>query len=150
MPLTAKGYTENTIRGLNLGADEYLVKPIVKREFLARVRSMVRRAKPPGEVPVEYRDSVISLDLLTHDASCRGETVHMWPTEYRLLAYLALNHNCVLSHQELLDKVWGNDGGSLDSLKWHVSSLREKLEADPKKPSIIVTFPMVGYRYASP
>ena len=68
-------------------------------------------AKPPGEVPVEYRDSVISLDLLTHDASCRGETVHMWPTEYRLLAYLALNHNCVLSHQELLDKVWGNDRG---------------------------------------
>ena len=72
---------------------------------------MVMRAKPAGEVPVEYHDSVISLDLLTHDASCRGETKHMWPTEYRLLAYLALNHNRVLSHQELLDKVWGNDGG---------------------------------------
>ena len=111
---------------------------------------MVRRAKPPGEVPVEYRDSVISLGLLTHDASCRGETVHMQPTEYRLLAYLALNHNCVLSHQELLDKVWGNDGGSLDSLKWHVSARREKLETDPKKPSIIVTFPRVGYRYVRP
>ena len=111
---------------------------------------MVRRAKPPGEVPVEYRDSVISLDLLTHDVSCSGETVHMRPTEYRLLAYLALTHNCVLSHQELLDKVWGNDGGSLDSLKWHVSALREKLEADPKKPSIIVTFPRGGYRYVRP
>ena len=81
LALTAIGDTENTIRGLDLAADEYLVKPIVKREFLARVRSMVRRAKPPGEVPVEYRDSVISLDLLTHDASCRGETVYMWPTE---------------------------------------------------------------------
>ena len=75
------GDTENTIRGLAPGADEYLVKPIVKREFLARVRSMARRSKPPGEVPVEYRDSVISLDLLTHDASCRGETLHMRPTE---------------------------------------------------------------------
>ena len=135
------GDTENTIRGLELGADESLVKPIVKREFLARVRSMVRRAKPAREVPVEYRDSVISLGLLTHDASCRGQTVHMRPIEYRLLAYLALNHNRVSSHQELLDKVWGNDGGSLDSLKWQVSALREKLEADPKKPSIIVTFP---------
>jgi len=112
--------------------------------------SSPRRAKPPGEVPVEYRDSVISLDLLTHDARFRGETVHIRPTEYRLLAYLALNHNRVLSHQELLDKVWGNDGGSLDSLKWHVSALREKLETDPKKPSIIVTFPRVGYRYVRP
>ena len=145
------GDTENSIRGLNLRAEEYLIKLIVKREFAARVRSMVRRAKPLGEVPVEYRDSVISLDLLTHDASCRGETVHIRPTEYRLLAYLALNHNRVLSHQELLDKVWGNDGGgSLDSLKWHVSALREELETDPKKPSIIVTFPRVGYRYVRP
>ena len=105
MPLTAIGDTGNTIRGLALGADEYLVKPIVKREFAARVRSMVRRAKPLGEVPVEYRDSVISLDLLTHDASFRGEAVHMRPIGYRLLAYLALNDNRVLNHQELLDKV---------------------------------------------
>ena len=74
----------------------------------------------------------------------------MRPTECRLLAYLALNHSRVLSHQELLDKVWGNDGGSLDSLKWHLSALRGKLETDPKKPSIIVTFPMVGYRYVRP
>ena len=81
MAVTALDDTENTIRGLDLAADEYLVKSIVKREFLARLRSMVRRAKPPGEVPVEYRDSVISLDLLTHDASCKGETVHMRPTK---------------------------------------------------------------------
>ena len=71
------GDTESTIRGLDLGDDEYLVKPIVKREFLVRVGSMVRRAKPPGEVPLEYRDSVISLDLLTYDSSLKGETVHI-------------------------------------------------------------------------
>lgn len=74
----------------------------------------------------------------------------MRPTECRLLAYLSLNNNRVLSHQELVDKVWGNDGGSLDSLKWHVPALREKLETDPKKPSIIVTFPRVSYRYVRP
>ena len=92
----------------------------------------------------------MSLDLLTHDASCRDETVHIRPTEYRLLAYLALNHNRVLSHQELLDKVWGNEEESLGSLKWHVSALREKLETNPKKPSIIVTFSMVSYLYVRP
>ena len=87
---------------------------------------------------------------MTHDTSFRGETVHIRPTEYGLLAYLALNHNRVLNHQELQDKAWGNDGGSLDSVKWHVSALREKLEAGPKKASIIVTFPRVGYRYIRP
>ena len=150
LAFTAMGDTESTIRGLELGADEYLVKPVPKREFLARVRSMVRRATPPSEVPVEYQDSVIVLNLLTHDASCRGKQIHMRPTEYRLLTYLALNRDRVLRHQELLDNVWGDQGGSLDSLKWHVSALRDKIEADPKKPTIIVTFPRVGYRYVQP
>ena len=150
LALTAMGDTVNIVRGLELGADEYLIKPVVKREFLARVRSMLRRANPPGEVPVEYQDSVITLGLLTHDTSCRGEPIHMRPTEYRLLTYLALNSDRVLSHQELLDNVWGDGGGSMDSLKWHVSALREKIETDPKKPSIIVTFPKVGYRYVRP
>ncbi|NQW22953.1 MAG: response regulator transcription factor [SAR202 cluster bacterium] len=150
LALTAMGDTENTVRGLEIGADEYLVKPVAKREFLARVRSLVRRAKPPGEVPVRYQDTVVMLDLLTHDASCRGESIHMRPTEYRLLTYLTLNKDRVLSHQELLDNVWGDQGGSLDSLKWHISALREKIESDPKKPSIIVTFPRVGYRYILP
>jgi len=150
LALTAFGDTDNTVRGFDVGADEYLVKPIPKREFLARVRSLVRRAAPPKEVPVEYQDSVISLDLLTHDASCRGEQIHMRPTEYRLLTYLALNADRVLHHQELLDNVWGDQGGSLDSLKWHISALRDKIEADSKKPSIIVTYPRVGYRYVRP
>lgn len=150
LALTAMGDTENTVRGLELGADEYLVKPVAKREFLARVRSMVRRATPPGEVPVNYRDPVLTLDLLTHAASCRGETIHMRPTEYRLLTFLALNGDRVLNHQELLDKVWGDQGGSLDSLKWHVSVLRDKIEVNPKRPSIIITYPRVGYRYIRP
>ena len=150
LAFTAMGDTDNTVRGLELGADDYIVKPIPKREFLARVRSIVRRATPPDEVPVEYRDSVVVLNLLTHDASCRGESIHMRPTEYRLLTYLALNSDRVLRHQELLDNVWGDQGGSLDSLKWHISALRDKIEVDPKKPSIIVTFPRVGYRYLRP
>jgi len=100
LALTAMGDTENTVRGLELGADEYLVKPVVKREFLARVRSFIRRAKPPSDFPVNYQDPVISLDLLTREANFRGEVVHMRPTEYRLLSYLALNCDRVLSHQD--------------------------------------------------
>ena len=80
LALIAMADTENTFRGLDFADDEYLVKPIVKREFVARVHSMVRRVKPTGEVPVEYRNSVISLDLLTHDTSFRGKAVHMRPT----------------------------------------------------------------------
>ena len=140
LAFTAMGDTENTVRGLELGADDYLIKPVPKRVFLARVRSLLRRSNPPGDVPVEYVDSVISLDLLTHDARCRGEAIHMRPTEFRLLTYMALNSDRILSHQELLDHVWDAQGGSLDSLKWHVSALRDKIEADPKKPSIIVTY----------
>ena len=144
------GDTENTIRGLEIGADEYLTKPVAKREFLARVRTMLRRAKAPDDAPIEYQDTVIALDLLTHSARCRGEEIQMRPTEFRLLTYLALNHERVLSPQQLLDNVWGSERGSLDSLKWHVSALREKLEPDQKKPKIIVTFPRVGYRYIRP
>ncbi|MBC8279661.1 MAG: response regulator transcription factor [Chloroflexi bacterium] len=150
LALTAMGDTENTVRGLEIGADEYLTKPVAKREFLARVQSMLRRAKAPDDAPIEYQDTVICLDLLTHNASCRGEEVQMRPTEFRLLTYLALNHDRVLSHQELLDNVWGSERGSLDSLKWHVSALREKLEPDQKKPIMIVTFPRIGYRYMRP
>ena len=117
---------------------------------MARVRSVVRQADPAREVRVEYCYPMISLGLLTHDASCRGEVVHMRPTECRLLTNLALNDNRVLSHQELLDKVWGNDVRSLDSLKWHVPALREKLETDPKKPNIIVTFPRMGHHNVRP
>ena len=147
LALTAFGDTENTVRGLELGADDYLVKPIPKREFLARVRSMVRRSAPTGDVPVEYKDSAIEMDLLTHEASCRGVPIKMRPTEYRLLTYLVLNSDRVLNHQELLDKVWGDSGGSLDSLKWHIAALRDKIEIDPKSPRVIVTYPRVGYRY---
>ena len=97
---------------------------------------------------MEYIDSVISLDLLTPDASCRGEAIHMRPTEFRLLSYLAFNNDRILSHQELLDHVWGAQGGSLDSLKWHISALRDKLETDSKKQmDIVIALQKRAYEY---
>lgn len=149
LAFTALGSEEHTIRGLELGADEYLVKPVRKREFIARVSSLLRRATPPEEVPARYSDDQLSLNLLTHEASIRGLTLNLRPTEFRLISYLALNNDRVIEHQELLDRVWGDQAGSLDSLKWYISSLRTKIEDDTRNPSVIVTYPRVGYRYIS-
>ena len=132
--------------GFDLGADEYLVKPISKRVFLARVRSMLRRAVPDEELALKYEDNILTLDFQSHDTQVKGESLRLRPTEFKLLVFLVQNSDRVLSHQELLDRVWGDQQGSLDSLKWYVSSLRYKIEDNPRKPQFIVTFPRVGYR----
>ena len=147
LALTALSGEENTIRGLELGADEYLVKPVPKREFLARVSSLLRRAAPPEAAPARYADDQLSLNFLTHEASIRGLPLNLRPTEFRLISYLALNNDRVIEHQELLERVWGDQAGSLDSLKWYISSLRTKIEDDTRNPSVILTYPRVGYRY---
>ena len=150
MVLTGMGNEEHILRGLELGADEYLVKPVARRIFLARVSSIMRRAVPPEEVTQGYSDTTLTLDFRTHEVQVRGRSLHLRPIEFRLLACLAQNSDRVVSQEEILDRVWGDLGGSLDSLKWHISSLREKVEEDPQSPRHIVTVPRVGYRYLSP
>jgi DNA-binding response OmpR family regulator len=148
--LTALGSEEHLVRGLELGADEYLVKPVSKREFLARVNSLLRRAAPPKDLAATYSDSYLTLDFLTHEARILGQSLSLRPTEFRLLGFLAQNKHRVVSHEELLEGVWGDGRGSLDSLKWYISSLRDKVEQDARNPTVIRTFPRVGYRYCPP
>lgn len=150
LALTALGEEEHLIRGLELGADEYLVKPIKKREFLARVRTLLRRAEPPSDATMNYSDDFLSLNILTHEQTVLGKKMQLRPTEFRLLTFLALNNDRVVSHQELLDRVWNDSGGSLDSLKWYVSSLRTKIDDQSTGAKVIVTVPRVGYRYRVP
>ena len=150
MVLSGMGNEEHILRGLELGADEYLVKPVTRRVFLARVGSILRRAVPPEEVTQGYADTTLTLDFRTHEVHVRGQARHLRPVEFRLLACLAQNCDRVVSQDEILHSVWGDVGGSLDSLKWHISSLREKIEEDPHSPSLIVTVPRVGYRYLPP
>ena len=147
LALTRLGGDEDVIHGLELGADEYLPKPISKRIFLVRVRSMLRRAETPEEMPSDYADECLSLNFLTHDAQIHGESLSLRPTEFRLLSFLARNNHRVVSHEEFLDQVWGGEGGSLDSLKWYISSLRHKLHENREDSRLILTFPKVGYRY---
>ena len=148
--LTAFDSEEYIIRGLGLGADGYLVKPLSRRVLLARVRAVLRRAEAPEEVPSTYSDSSLSMNYLTHEAHVRGQPVSLRPTEFRLLAYFCQNPDRVVGHQELLTRVWGEQAGSQDSLKWYVRSLREKIEEEPGDPQLIVNVPGVGYRYRRP
>lgn len=147
LALTGLNSDEHMIHGLEVGADGYLTKPISRRMFLVRVRSILRRATAAKQTPSSYSDRCLTLDVANHDAQLHGETLNLRPTEFRLLAYLARNSDRVLGHQDLLDRVWGEEGGSLDSLKWYISSLRAKMEAKAKSHRNIVTFPRVGYRY---
>lgn len=147
MALTRLDDDEDVMHGLRLGADEYLAKPISKRMFLVRVRTIVRRAVTPDAIPTDYADPCLSLSFLTHDAQLHGEALSLRPLEFLLLSYLARNNDRVVSHEEILDHVWGVEEGSKDNLRWFIASLRQKLDEISKNSQLIVTFPKVGYRY---
>lgn len=146
--LSARGQEVDKVRALQLGADDYLVKPIGRKEFLARVAAALRRAKmTPVDLEHNYADGDISLDFRKHEVYVRGAPVTLTPIEYRLLAYFVQNTDQVVTLQQLWDRVWGWDAGSLDSVKWHISYLRKKIEEDPENPRLILTVRGVGYRY---
>ena len=148
--LTALNSEEDVVRALELGADEYVVKPMRMLEFRARVDGLVRRADPPGPAASNYSDQFLSFNILTREASILGEPLRLRPTEFRLLTYLAFNRNRVVRQQELLDRVWNDSNASLDSLKWYVSSIRSKIRQIFTGARVIVTVSRVGYRYDPP
>ena len=163
LALTALEGEDLMVRGLNLGADEYLVKPVTKKVFLARIRSLLRRVPLPAQVPPStqytmaptgsshtYSDDILELNFLTHEVRISGEPVPLGPLEDRLLAFLVGNRNRVVSFQELLDRVWPEGRGSRDGLKSQILSLRRKVEDDPQNPQLIITVLRSGYRYRPP
>jgi DNA-binding response OmpR family regulator len=146
--LTAKSQELDKVRGLNLGADEYLVKPLGRQELLARVSAILRRAHmSPDESSNIYTDKVLTLDFAKHETFVRGQKVSLTATEYRILAYMVKHPDQVLTQQQLWDRIWGWNEGSLDSVKWHMACLRKKIEEFPDKPQLIVTVRGAGYRY---
>lgn len=151
--LSNAGSEKLKIEALDLGADDYLVMPFSMGEFLARVRSALRRW-------ATYRDSepkkshLISSAALLIDSDARqvtvnGSDVHLTPTEYELLYYLAINEGRVITHRELLQAVWGPEyGDEREYLRVFISQLRRKIEADSLHPQHILTEPGVGYRFS--
>ncbi|MBI4305106.1 MAG: response regulator transcription factor [Chloroflexi bacterium] len=149
--LTAYGAEEDRVKGLEAGADDYIVKPFGKNELAARVGAALRRASlPPGKTTqAVYSDGEIIIDHSAHTVVVRGTPISLSPLEYKLLVALVRNAGQVLSQERLLDVVWGQDAleVSPESVRLYVSYLRNKIEQDPKHPRLITTVRQFGYRY---
>jgi len=150
--LTAKGAEEERVAGLDLGADDYLVKPFSPRELVARVRALLRRARAetePQRSRVEYGPLVI--DLAGHKVFLNDEEIELTASEYKLLTTLSRYPGRVYSRMELVEKVLGYDfEGYERAIDSHVKNLRAKLDDDPKEPTFIHTVFGVGYRFEAP
>ena len=150
--LTAKGAEEDKVRGLRLGADDYVTKPFSAQELLARVEAVLRRARgPEGERPATIVVGDLSIDPQRKQVTVAGRDVRLSPTEYRLLWCLAANAGALLSRDELLTQVWGKAyKGEDEILRVTLWRLRQKLADDPAAPRYIVTRPGLGYMLVAP
>lgn len=141
--LTARDAVADRVRGLDLGADDYLVKPFDVSEFLARVRALLRREKPQKSSLMRFRG--IELDAVGKSVSIRGELTHLTPKEFSLLEALMRNRGRILSRETIVDSIWSEDESLYSTVNYHVMSLRKKVDADGE-PSIIETVHGFGYR----
>ena len=131
---------------LDAGADDYLVKPFAMQELLARMRAVGRRAHAPNAQPT-LRFGALEIDL-SHEVVRLGEPVHLTPTERRLLRVFATNPGKLLTHNWLLQQVWGPGyAGESDLLRVYVQQLRRKIRDEPARPLYITTEPGLGYRW---
>jgi DNA-binding response OmpR family regulator len=144
--LTAKGTVEDRVIGLELGADDYLVKPFSPRELVARVRALLRRAGGEEKPTIDLGDIVI--DTAGHKVFEKGAPIDMTASEYKLLVTLASSPGRVFTRAELVRKVLGYDfAGYERSIDSHVKNLRAKLGDDPKTPKWLFTVHGIGYRF---
>jgi two-component system KDP operon response regulator KdpE len=148
--LTAKGEEEDRIRGLELGADDYITKPFSPRELVSRVKAVLRRTETPatsthGLIVVDDR---LKLDFDRREVWVEGQLVKLRPTEYRLLYHLVQNAGWVITHDQLLAKVWGYEyRDEPHYVRLYINYLRQKIEKDPANPQYILTERGVGYRF---
>lgn len=150
--LTARDDEADKVRGLELGADDYLTKPFGTQELRARIEAVLRRVRwsPQATDLPKYEQGILHVDFQRRRVLVREEEVHLTPTEYDLLRVLIHNAGSVMSHAELLSHVWGDEyRNDLAILRVNISRLRQKLEEDPREPHTIVTVPGVGYTLAS-
>ena len=145
---SAVGSDEAKVRGLRLGADDYVVKPVSAAELLARVEAVLRRSSATQpDVRRVYREPGLTIDFERQAVLRHGEPIPMTPKEYRLLVYLVQRPGRLQTPGELLEGVWGSQHYAEESVKWHIANLRRKVEDDPAVPRRIVTVWGVGYRY---
>lgn len=148
--LTAKGEEIDRVIGLEVGADDYLVKPFSLRELTARIRALLRRSKPndaeSGNVEIHQYDDLV-MNLTEHKVSVKGKLVELSPKEFKILAMLMSSPNKVFSREDLLEQVWGLDFyGDTKTVDVHIRWLREKIESDASNPKYVQTVRGFGYR----
>lgn len=149
--LTGKHNTEGDIvRGLDYGADDYLIKPVGNKELIARTRAVLRRTESPsyGVGKTTYSDNLLTVDVAERKITIGGERVRLTPTEFRLFTFLVENAGRVLTHKQLLERVWGWEYvDDIDHVRIYIWHLRQKIEPDPAQPRYIMTEPGVGYYF---
>jgi two-component system KDP operon response regulator KdpE len=147
--LSAHDSEAEKVAALDAGADDYLTKPFGVDELLARVRVALRHSsKASGMKTSAITVGSLAIDLANHLVTRNGEMVKLTATEYKLLAYLAGNAGRVLTHQAILNQVWGYaEGSQMEYLRVYIRQLRQKLEENPRNPQLILTESGVGYRF---
>ena len=148
--LTVKAEEEDKVRGLELGADDYVTKPFSPRELMSRVGASLRRADMPAPVQktLTVIDQDLAVDFQRRVVLVRGQPVKLRPTEYRLLYHLVNNAGWVMTHETLLSKVWGYEyRDDTQLLRLYITYLRQKIEPDPSDPKYIFNERGVGYRF---
>jgi two-component system KDP operon response regulator KdpE len=148
--LTAKNDEDDKVKGLNLGADDYITKPFSPRELTSRVKAVIRRAELPSQVdktPVKVDDR-LAIDFNHREVLIDGKPVKLRPTEWRLLYHLVQNAGWVVPHEALLSKVWGWEyRDETQYLRLYITYLRQKIEKDLADPHYILTERGVGYKF---
>lgn len=149
--LTALGQSVEKVAGLKLGADDYVTKPFDTPELMARVEALLRRSasRPENAGLTEvYRLGPVVLDTRKSRVTRDGQPVNLTSREFQLFRYLVEHCGMTVSREELLEQVWGHIPGTLTrTVDMHIASLRQKLEVQPKKPEMIITVPLMGYKF---
>ena len=145
--VTARGEEADRISGLELGADDYIVKPFSPRELVARVRAVLRRSESGTIEPATLAVGPLTVDLDRMVVDLRGEQIDLTATEFRLLAAMARRPGHVFTRAQLQDVLYGDELGASDrTIDAHIKNIRRKVEIDPSEPSLITTVHGVGYR----
>ncbi len=152
--LTALGSHQDIVKGLRIGADDYLVKPFHPEELQARVEAVLRRLRMPPPTsdtsPLRFGGGELIIDPANRQVMVNSKSLDLTPTEYDLLLFIAKRAGRILSTEVIFDNVWPYDAdASPDSVKWYIWRLRNKIEKDPRNPRYILTERGIGYRFAT-
>ncbi len=148
--LTVKDKEVDKVLGLELGADDYVTKPFSLRELMARVKAVFRRIEERGKDLANYSFGQVSLDFQKYEATIKGKKLDLTPLEFRMLKLLIEKRGQVISRNDFLDHIWGEENVSVSfrTVDSHIANIRKKIEDDPSNPKHVLSLRSVGYKFA--